>query len=65
MIYLKKFENEEAKNAWLNGSEYAAPNVVFTKGVVEYNLQINHTDIPLYVEAKENLNVSFGNTYEL
>lgn len=64
MKYLKKFENEEAKNAWLNGSEYVTPNVALTEGVVEYNLQFNPADVPLYVEATENATISFSNTYE-
>lgn len=64
MKYLKKFENEEAKNAWLNGSEYATPNVVFmfTKGVVEYNL-ISYASEPLFIEAIEDLTVSFNLSY--
>lgn len=64
MIYLKKFENEEAKKAWMNGSEYATPNVVFmfTKGVVEYNL-ISYASEPLFIEAIEDLTVSFNLSY--
>lgn len=66
MIYLKIFNNEEEKTAWLNGSEYAAPNVALTKGVVEYNLfSHGYATLPLYVEAiDESIYINFENDYE-
>lgn len=63
MKYLKKFETEADKNAWLAGSEFVTPNVVLTGDVVGYNL-IDPASIPLHIEAIEDLTISFGNTYE-
>jgi hypothetical protein len=67
MKHLKKFENEEAKNAWVNGSEYAAPNVALTEGVVEYNLfSHGYATLPLYFEAIDSysLTIKFNRQYE-
>lgn len=67
MKYLKKFENEEAKNAWVNGSEYVTPNVALTEGVVEYNLfSHGYATLPLYFEAIDSysLTIKFNRTYE-
>lgn len=63
MKYLKKFETAAAKNAWLASDQFVLPNVVLTEGVVEYNIYDPST-IPLYIEALEDLTISFGNTYE-
>ena len=63
MKYLKKFETEAEKTAWLGGSEFVTPNVVLTGDVVGYNL-IDPASIPLHIEAIEDLTISFGNTYE-
>ena len=64
MKYLKKFETEADKDAWLTGSEFVTPNVVLTGDVVGYNLEPDPSTFPLYIEAIEDLTVQFSNTYE-
>ena len=64
MKYLKKFETEADKNAWLAGSEFVTPNVVLTEGKVGYNLEIDHSLLPLHIQAIGNLTITFSNNYE-
>ena len=64
MKYLKKFETEADKNAWLKGSEFITPNVVLTGDVVGYNEKIDFSLLPLYIDAIEDLTIKFSNNYE-
>lgn len=64
MKYLKKFETEAEKTAWLGGSEFVTPNVVLTGDVVGYNLEIDYSLLPLHIEALKDLTVKFSNSYE-
>lgn len=60
MKYLRKFASEADYNAFKDSDSYVTPNVVLVNGKVDYNPVI----YPLYIEARESLNVSFSNTYE-
>ena len=60
MKYLRKFASEADYNAFKESDDYVTPNVVLVNGKVDYNPVI----YPLYIEARESLNVSFSNTYE-
>lgn len=64
MKYLKKFETEADKNAWREGSEFVTPNVVLTDGQVEYNVAMDPSTLPLYIEAINDLTIKFGNRYQ-
>ena len=63
MKYLKKFENEAEKTAWLAGSEFVNPNVTLIGDVVGYNEKIDYSILPLHIEAIQSLTVKFSNTY--
>lgn len=60
MKYLRKFASDAEYAAFKNSDSYVTPNVVLVNGKVDYNPVI----YPLYIEARESLNVSFSNTYE-
>ena len=60
MKYLRKFASEADYNAFKESDSYVTPNVVLVNGKVDYNPVI----YPLYIEARESLNVSFSNKYE-
>lgn len=60
MKYLRKFASEADYNAFKDSDSYVTPNVVLVNGKVDYNPVI----YPLYIEARESLNVSFSNSYE-
>lgn len=61
MKYLRKFASEADYNAFKNSDSYVTPNVVLVNGKVDYNPP---PPLPLYIEALENLTVTFSNTYE-
>lgn len=59
MKYLKKFENQTAKNVWLMGDSFVSPNVLLIGEEVEYNakaipqgVSIQHIDGTLYTMAQ-------------
>lgn len=56
MKHLKKFNSTEEKLAWLGGNDHVMPNVILLDGAVGYNAMLE----PLYVEANEDLTVSFS-----
>lgn len=65
MKYLKKFETEADKTAWLAGGEFVTPNVVLTGDVIGYNLEVDYSLLPLHIEAlNDGLTVKFSNNYE-
>ena len=64
MKYLRKFNSEADKNAWLAGSEFVTPNVVLIGEDLGYNLKLQPELIPLYIEAVQNLTVQFSKSYQ-
>lgn len=61
MKYLRKFNTEADYNAFKDSDNYVTPNVVLVNGAVDYNPP---PPPPLYIEAIENLTVTFYNSYE-
>ena len=61
MKYLRKFTSEADYNAFKESDDYVTPNVVLVNGKVDYNPP---PPLPLYIEAIQNLTVTFSNTYE-
>lgn len=61
MKNIRKFETVADYEAWMSG-DAVFPNVCYVAedGRIAYNLP----PVPLYIEAIENLTVTFGNTYE-
>lgn len=58
MKYLRKFDSIEEYKAFINSAEFVSPNVCLI-GVNQ--IEYNPLPIPLYIEAVEDLNVSFSN----
>ena len=64
MKFLRKFETPTKELDWLMSASFVTPNVLLTEDIIRYNEELSFTEIPLYVEAIENLSVKFSNTYE-
>lgn len=64
MKYLKKFETEADKDAWLGSTDFVTPNVVLIGEDLGYNLKPQPELIPLYIEAVQNLTVNFSKSYQ-
>ena len=61
MKYLRKFNTEAERDAWLGSDNYISPNVVLTEDVVEYNIMPNYLLLPLYIEAIDECAVGHTN----
>lgn len=60
MKYFRKFNTEAEYAAFKLSDDYVTPNVVLVNNNVDYN----PPPIPLYIEAIEDISISFNNTYE-